>query len=191
MLVDAFKNGDARKELSILDMAGENYSESRGNTGYFNKKYLGTKANDATRTGSDPLNYTNNYRAIRYADVLLMSAEAHEESGGTKAADYLNEVRARAFGNNSQDYTTAEGDLLEAIYNERRVELSGEGHRFFDLVRTNKAEAAFDTFNAWVATQDEEIGHMPVQYTVSKNEIFPIPIATNGIGKISFLLTVY
>ena len=54
--------------------------------------------------------------------------------------------------------------------------MSGEGHRFFDLVRTNKAEAAFDTFNAWVATQDEEIGHMPVQYTVSKNEIFPIPL---------------
>ncbi len=176
MLVDAFKDGDARKELSFLDMAGENYSESRGNTGYFNKKYLGTKENDATRTGSDPLNYTNNYRAIRYADVLLMSAEAHAQNGGTKAADYLNEVRARAFGNNSQDYTAAEGDLLEAIYNERRVELSGEGHRFFDLVRTNRAKAAFDTFNAWVATQDEEIGHMPVQYKENKNEVFPIPL---------------
>ncbi len=176
MLVDAFKEGDARKELSILDMAGENYTESRGNTGYFNKKYLGTKENDANRTGSDPLNYTNNYRAIRYADVLLMSAEAHAQSGGAKGADYLNEVRARAFGDNSQDYTAAEGDLLEAIYNERRVELSGEGHRFFDLVRTNKAKAAFDAFNEWVATQDEEIGHMPVQYKENKNEIFPIPL---------------
>jgi hypothetical protein len=113
MLVDAFKDGDARKELSILDMAGENYTESRGNTGYFNKKYLGTKENDANRTGSDPLNYTNNYRAIRYADVLLMSAEAHAQSGGAKGADYLNEVRARAFGDNSQDYTAAEGDLLD------------------------------------------------------------------------------
>ena len=176
MLVDAFQAGDLRKEISILDMSGVSYTESRGSTGYFNKKYIGTKENDASRTGSDPLNYTNNYRAIRFADVLLMSAEAHAQSGGTKAADYLNDVRERAFGNNSKDYTAGEGTLLDAIYKERRIELSGEGHRFFDLVRTNKAKAAFDTFNAWVATQDEEIGHMPVQFSENKNELFPIPL---------------
>jgi hypothetical protein len=105
-----------------------------------------------------------------------MSAEAHAQSGGAKAADYLNEVRERAFGNSSKDYTAGEGALLDAIYKERRIELSGEGHRFFDLVRTNKAKSAFDTFNAWVATQDEEIGHMPVDFTEEKNELFPIPL---------------
>ena len=47
--------------------------------------------------------------------------------------DYLNEVRARAYGDNSQDYTPSEGTLLDAIYTERRKELAGEGHRLSSL----------------------------------------------------------
>ena len=49
------------------------------------------------------LNYENNYRYIRYADVLLMAAEANSLTGNdTKARNYLNQVRLRAFGNDSQ-----------------------------------------------------------------------------------------
>ena len=87
-----------------------------------------------------------------------MAAEAEAQSGGADAENYLNQVRARAFGDNSQDYTASEGALLDAIYMERRKELAGEGHRFFDLVRTKKAAAAIDGF------------------TENKNEIFPIPL---------------
>jgi len=141
-----------------LSGGGSDYNESREHTGFYTKKYLVHADNDADRNGSDPLNFDNNYRAIRYADVLLMAAEAEAQSGGSNAEDYLNQVRARAYGDNSKDYTSSEGSLLEAIYAERRKELAGEGHRFFDLVRTNKAAAAIDGFKS------------------GQNELFPIPL---------------
>ena len=79
----------------------------------FLQKYLANKQNDLSRNGVDPLNYENNYRAIRYADVLLMAAEAHANSDNeSKAIDYLNQVRERAFGDNSQDYSLSEDLLL-------------------------------------------------------------------------------
>lgn len=157
-LYDLFEDDDIRRDATFYDLrdAQDSYTPGRDDTGLFNKKYMPRKADD--RAGSDPLNYANNYRAIRYADVLLMAAEAEAQSGGSNAANYLNQVRARAYGNNSHDYTTAEGDLLEAIYTERRKELAGEGHRFFDLVRTNKAAQAITGF------------------TENKNEVFPIPL---------------
>ena len=157
-LYDLFDATDARREVTFYDLRNDQdrYSQGRDDTGLFNRKYMPRK--EPSRAGSDPLNYDNNYRAIRYADVLLMAAEAEAQSGGSNAESYLNQVRARAYGDNSQDYTASEGALLDAIYNERRKELAGEGHRFFDLVRTDKAAAAIDGF------------------TKDKNEIFPIPL---------------
>lgn len=172
-LYDAFDNGDVRRDATLLQPTATDYTVSRENTGYFSKKYLPTQENEATRNGSDPLNYENNYRAIRYADVLLMAAEAEAQSSGANATTYLNQVRARAFGDTSHDYPyNGESDLLEAIYTERRLELSCEGHRFFDLVRTGKAEAAFAAYNASISGSAvfEEI-----TYETNKNEIFPIP----------------
>jgi hypothetical protein len=157
-LYDMFEDGDARRDVTFYDLrdAQDSYSPGRDDTGFFNKKYMPRKADD--RVGANPLNHANNYRAIRYADVLLMAAEAQVQSGGSDAEDYLNQVRFRAYGDNSHDYTGGEGDLLEAIYSERRKELAGEGHRFFDLVRTGKAAAAIEGFS------------------VNKNELFPIPL---------------
>ncbi|MDA0889452.1 MAG: RagB/SusD family nutrient uptake outer membrane protein [Bacteroidetes bacterium] len=157
-LYDMFDESDARRDVTFYDLREDQdrYSQGRDDTGLFNKKYMPRK--EPSRAGSDPLNYDNNYRAIRYADVLLMAAEAEAQSGGADAENYLNQVRARAYGDNSQDYTASEGALLDAIYTERRKELAGEGHRFFDLVRTKKAAAAIDSF------------------TENKNEIFPIPL---------------
>ena len=79
-----------------------------------------------------------NWKVIRYADVLLMYAEALNENGKTgEALVYLNQVRKRAglpgYAGLSQTETR------ENIYLERRLELSFEGHRWFDLVRTKKA----------------------------------------------------
>jgi hypothetical protein len=180
MLYDAFKAGDSRRDLTIFDVrslsgGGSDYNESREHTGFYTKKYLVHSDNDADRNGSDPLNYDNNYRSIRYADVLLMAAEAEAKAtgGDTNAAiDYLNQVRARAFGDNSQDYTASEGDLAEAILNERRLELAAEGHYFFDLVRTGKAKAAFDAYNAWAPAGAD----FQIQYENDKNEFLPIPL---------------
>jgi hypothetical protein len=96
-----------------------------------------------------------NYRVIRYADVLLMAAEAYAQTGNDgQAQQYVNDVRDRV----GMPLITSGGDqLLQDIYNERRLELSGEGHRFFDLVRTNTAEENIEGF------------------TVGKHELFPIP----------------
>ena len=157
-LYELFEANDARRDVTFFDLreAQGSYNQGRDDTGLFNKKYLPRKADD--RVGGNPLNHANNYRSIRYADVLLMAAEAEAQSGGVNATDYLNQVRFRAFGDNSHDYASSEGDLLEAIYKERRKELAGEGHRFFDLVRTSGAAAAIEGF------------------TANKNELFPIPL---------------
>ena len=175
MLYDAFEDGDSRRDLTILDVRNDSTrDESREDTGFFTKKYIVNQTNNSTRNGSDPLNFENNYRAIRYADVLLMAAEAHaNNNNSTKATIYLNQVRARAFGDNSQDYSSAEGSLIDAILDERRLELAAEGHYFFDLVRTGKAKAAFDSYNSNYASGETR---PEIQYTENKNEFLPIPL---------------
>ena len=79
-----------------------------------------------------------NWKVIRYADVLLMYAEALNENGKTtEALTFLNMVRTRA---GVQAYTNlTQSDTREKIYLERRLELSLEGQRWFDLVRTGRA----------------------------------------------------
>ena len=167
-VVDAFETGDKRKDVAILDILawkkrypGVNYDESRGNTGYYNRKYIPRQGD--LNLGDNNLTNPNNYRAIRYADVLLMAAEVNNRKSSpddTKALDYLNQVRRRAFGvsDASRDVNLSGANLTQAIYHERRVELVGEGHHFFDLVRTDRAASEIENF------------------TSGKNEIFPIPL---------------
>ncbi len=162
--VDAFEAGDKRKAAAILDIEawaaanGASYGTGYKHTGYFNRKYLPrTRSLDAP--GDVNLTNPNNYRAIRYADVLLMAAEANSRGGinESKAREYLNEVRRRAFGDTNHDITASGIALTTAIWSERRVELLGEGHRFFDLVRTGKG-TEIDGF------------------VTGKHELFPVPI---------------
>jgi starch-binding outer membrane protein, SusD/RagB family len=94
----------------------------------------------------DPNNKTlgNDFIVLRYADVLLMYAEALNETGyNTDALTYLNTVRARA---GATVYTAAtvpdQTTFRTAVLNERRLELPLELHRWFDLIRTNTAIAA-------------------------------------------------
>ena len=103
-----------------------------------------------------------------------MAAEAEAQSNGANAISYLNMVRARAFGDNSHDYPyNGESNLLEAIYAERRLELATEGHRYFDLVRTGKAKAAYNAYNTAISGSDV---FEPITFDENKNEIFPIPL---------------
>ncbi len=165
-LAAAFKAGDQRKEATILDI--EAYKAAHPefnityqvapfkNTGLYNQKYLPRKGQTS---GQLELNYLNNFRIIRYADVLLMAAESLVKSGGdvAKARGYLNQVRERAYGNSSQNSTASGDALYEEILAERRVELGMEGDRFFDLVRTGKAASEIQGFQT------------------GKHEVFPIP----------------
>lgn len=159
---NSFEVGDNRRNVAILDIEAwatannATYGTGYKHTGFFNRKYLARKGD--TNIGDQNLTNPNNYRSIRYADVLLMAAEAHNRSGNDiKAKDYLNLVRRRAFGDTNHDITATGTALTDFIWNERRVELMGEGHRFFDLVRTGKAAQKITGF------------------TSNKNELFPIP----------------
>jgi hypothetical protein len=103
-------------------------------------------------------------RLIRYADVLLMAAEALNENGKpAEALVYLNQVRERARqGNNAilPDITnTNKSELRDIIFNERRAELAMEGWRFWDLVRTGRAAQVLG----------------PLGFVAGKHELLPVP----------------
>lgn len=159
-VVDEFENGDARKEVAVLDidawasLTGATFVTGYEHTGYYNRKYISRQGD--LNTGDANLTNPNNYRSIRFADVLLMAAEALNRGGidDGRAQTYLNTVRLRA---GLPEVTTSGSALTTAIYHERRVELVGEGHHFFDLVRTNRASSQID-------------GFVP-----GKHELFPIP----------------
>ncbi len=164
-VVDEFEDGDNRKEVAILDIdawsaaTGAQFTTGYEHTGFFNRKYLPRKRS-AEAAGDLNITNPNNYRAIRFADVLLMVAEAFNRrpnADDAKAKTYLNRVRERAFGNTDHNITTTGTNLTAAIYHERRVELVGEGHQFFDLVRTGR-------------------GTQIPGFTTGKNEVFPIPV---------------
>jgi len=165
-VVDAFEAGDTRKDVAILDIeawaaqTGITFGKGYEHTGYFNRKYIPRKrTTDAA--GDRNLTNPNNYRAIRFADVLLMAAESFNRKvtpNTGKAQGYLNQVRQRAFGDMLHNVSSTGTTLTDAIYKERRVELVGEGHRFFDLVRTGRAAQNIPGFVA------------------GKHELFPIPL---------------
>lgn len=152
-----FIEGDPRFDATVLDMnalsdAGlASYIGGYQDTGYFLNKFIPRKSDVTTGTGEPVLNYRQNSYVIRLADTYLMEAEALGGTG-TRAQALLDAVRARV-GLSSIPVS------LDAIANERRAELAGEGHRFFDLVRTGKASTALSSRG----------------FTSGKNEIFPIP----------------
>jgi len=168
-LAKAYQTGDTRRDVTCLDI--EAYKTANPamrityqvapykNTGLYNQKYLPRKGETS---GQIELNYLNNQRIIRLADVYLMYAEANNRKNSPDDATaqlYLNRVRARAFGDNNHGITATGNTLKEAIWAERRLELGMEGDRFFDLVRTGQAAAKLKGFVA------------------GKNEVFPIPQA--------------
>jgi hypothetical protein len=162
--VDSFEDGDSRKDVSVLDIeawaeqTGATYGLGYEHTGYYNRKYIPRQGDQ--NIGDQNLTNPNNYRSIRFADVLLMAAEANNRGSidEAKAQSYLNMVRTRAFGGDSNNISASGSELTEAIYHERHVEFVGEGHRFFDLVRTGQAPSEIEGFQA------------------GKHELFPIPI---------------
>ncbi len=110
-------------------------ANSLGVPALFTRKYAAME--QGTRDQLPVLGQTigNNWRIIRYADVLLMLAEALNETGATgQAVGFINQVRERALIA-PLDGGISQSDLRQAIIDERIMELTGEGHRFLDLVR--------------------------------------------------------
>ena len=115
--VEVFEEGDSRKEASILDIdawavsTGATFGVGYEHTGYYNRKYIARKGD--LNTGDQNLTNPNNYRSIRFADVLLMAAEANNRGNvdDAKALAYLNRVRERAFGDSTHN-VTATGECI-------------------------------------------------------------------------------
>jgi hypothetical protein len=149
--------GDPRFDATILDMkalkaAGQaDWAPNYQDTGYFLKKFAPLNSDTSTGGGATALNYKQDVYAIRLADTYLMEAEALGGTGA-RAQALLDAVRARV-GLASVPVSK------DAIMLERRKELAGEGHRWFDLVRTGTAAAVL-----------AESG-----FVAGKNEIWPIP----------------
>jgi len=139
-------------DLKALKAAGAaDYVPGYKDTGYFMKKFLPTSADVSPLGGDSVLNYQKNSYIIRLADTYLLEAEA---LGGTgvRAQALLDAVRFRA-GLSSVPVS------MQTIKDERRRELAGEGHRFFDLVRWGDAASVLASRG----------------FKANKNEVFPIP----------------
>jgi hypothetical protein len=115
---------------------------------YSGKAYVPSRI----KTVTGPYGSDQNIRTIRYAEVLLINAEATLKTGGN-AAQPLNLVRNRV------GLPSILNPTIQDIWNERRLELAGEQDRFWDLVRTKQAEAVLG----------------PQGFKVGKNELYPIP----------------
>ena len=164
-LANAYEDGDPRRDATIIFRGevtpeGDAIPVSGDNPMYNEKSYV---------PFSDYVSGYNegaqqNIRVLRYADVLLMNAEANNELGNTQAAlTSLNMVRARAREGNPAvlpDITTTDKeDLREIIWHERWVELAMEFDRYFDVIRQGRGEEVFG----------------PKGWQAGKNEVWPIP----------------
>lgn len=161
----AFETGDVRRNATILYRGettpqGDAISNTADNPMYNEKAYVPFANIVSTfNPGAD-----QNVRVLRFADVLLMNAEAANELGNaTLAKTSLNKVRARARGGVTgvvPDVTTSDKEALrQAIWKERQVELAMESDRYFDVIRQGRGTAVFGA-KGWKA---------------GKNEVWPIP----------------
>ena len=163
----ASMKNDPRYPYTVADLDGlkalgeASYQAGYMNTGFFEQKWC-AQLRWLAPTGQDVLNWPNDVIEIRLADTYLMEAEASVQAGVTaRAQTLLDAVRARV-GLPSVAAT------LDNIYEERRLELATEGHRWFDLVRTGKAATvlAFKGFKG------------------GTNEILPIPLTSMNNTKL-------
>jgi len=188
-----------RRSIPYLDWIahpGKNWIRKQDYAGpYSPKKYIYYKSQEGSLT--DASSWTRgyalmNYTIIRFADVLLMAAEAEIEAGSLdKALEYVNQVRARAAnsdywvknpdGSNAANYQielygsfASKADATKAVQMERKLELSGEGHRFFDLVRWG---IAGEELNAYLQYESKYLVTKfgGASFTSGKNEYYPIP----------------
>ena len=188
-LYNEYEAGDARRDETILVPTDEQI-ETPAQEIYCGDRMLNRKYamyNDGTNGGIYKLAHATrspkNNIQIRYADVLLMYAEACCESGDLPSAkSALKEVRNRA-GLSQFPYTAViqgqtvtfndnQEDLRKAIRHERRVELAMEGHRWFDLTRWGIAKETMDTY---MAGETEEAKELYGTFQKGKHELFPIP----------------
>lgn len=181
--------------LDWIDHPGADWIRNQANGGPYSPKkfaYYKTDVGSLQDNSSWTPGYTAiNYAVIRFADVLLMAAEAEVEVGTLeKAREYVNMVRARAANPDGfvmkggapaakyviSTYKTAWTDketARSAVRFERKLELNLEGHRFFDLVRWGIAEKELNAYLTYEAAR--LTGALGTAKFTAKYELLPIP----------------
>ena len=157
----AYEPGDVRKAGTIYYAGQTLWDGAVVDIAVSNPRYNYKAYSSQTQEANyDSWSSGKNIRILRYGEILLIKAEAENETGGASdAIDALNQVRNRA---GLADITpTSQADLRDAIWNERRVELAMEHDRFFDLVRQGRA--------------GEVLRAHGKNFVDGKNEVFPIP----------------
>ncbi|MDX9748831.1 MAG: RagB/SusD family nutrient uptake outer membrane protein [Paludibacter sp.] len=183
-LYNSYEAGDPRRDATIFNPSDadietpeqEIYLGSR----YLNRKYAMMNDDKSYYTLSHPTRGPINTKVIRYADVLLMYAEAACELNQlTAAKNALEQVRSRARGTAAilpafpyGTYADNQADLRRAIRHERRVELAMEGHRWFDLTRWGIAKETMDAYKSGESAEAQQ--HMAA-FIKGTHELFPIP----------------
>lgn len=168
-LVASYETGDPRRQATIIyvgEVLPDGSTIVEDNPEVLNERY-NQKAWVPAHAGLQD-NGPGNIRILRYADILLLAAEAFNEIGMPgKALEYLNQVRARARGTNNfilPDITEMDQALLrEIIYHERRVELAMEQNRWFDLARWGRI--------------DDEMDPLYPSFDPAKHTLLPLPQA--------------
>lgn len=187
-----------RRGIPFLDWGphpGKSWIRDQGNGGPFTPKkmsyYLSQQGEFTDKTSWTSGLTSTNYKLMRFADVLLMAAEAEIEAGSIPTAlGYINQVRARAAkpetwvktagGDNAANYVinlytgfSGQEEARKAVRMERLLELGMEGHRFFDLVRWGIAEQEINTL------LPHEKARLSAAYGTgtfqAKHNYFPIP----------------
>ncbi|MDX1909070.1 MAG: RagB/SusD family nutrient uptake outer membrane protein [Bacteroidia bacterium] len=166
-LLQSYEPGDPRREATILyvgEVLPDGSAIVQDNPGIFGERY-NQKAWIPTGAGGNG-NGGGNIRVLRYADILLIAAEALNELGrSAEALPYLNAVRARARAGSIfvlKDVTTTDQATLRTlIWRERRAELAMEQGRWFDLQRQGRA-----------GTVMQALGK---NFVTGKHELLPLP----------------
>lgn len=183
-LYNEYEAGDPRRDATIFNPSNAEIEtpaqEIYLGTRYLNRKYALMNPDNSIIKLDHATRGPINNKVIRYADVLLMYAEACVETNDLAGAkNVLEQVRARARGTAAilpafpyGTYADNQADLRKAIRHERRVELAMEGHRWFDIVRWGVAKEVMD---AYKATETPEAQAQMAPFIAGKHELFPIP----------------
>jgi len=162
--MNQYEEDDLRKAVTVLyegcpDFDGLPYDSEYSYTGYNVRKFL-VPLSVVSSFDNSPMNFP----VLRYADVLLMKAEALNELGQTIEAEaYLNRIRNRA-GLDDIQTGLSQAQFRQAVLKERRMELAFEGQRWFDLIRVNNGQYGLDFLHSIGKTN-----------AAQKHLLFPIP----------------
>lgn len=158
-------------DIDVVNTLVASNDANEGLEPIFTRKYSGLEL-PLGATGFLGDDYGPNWRIVRYSDVLLMLAESLNESGdNANALQYVNMIRSRA--GISELSGLGQADMRQAIIDERVMELTGEGHRFFDLVRWGLAETYLGTNSAHEGPHPKSISGGT--FTSNRDEVIWIP----------------